>query len=109
MAPAISDLILARRVIGTPVRNEKERIGHIADVAIGKQNGMVAFAILSVGGFLGLGEKYHPVPWADLSYDTAFNGYVIALDKETLQKAPSFLLEDLADVGDSDEKPVSYC
>ena len=62
MLPAVSTVILATKVIRTPVRNEREWIGHVENVAISKRDGKIAFAILSIGGFLGLGGKFHPVP-----------------------------------------------
>ncbi len=104
---SVSKLILASAVVGTPVRNGQSRIGHIKDIALSKRNGTVAFAILSIGGFLGIGEVYHPVPWLVLTYDTGFNGYVIGLEKEELHRAPHYRLDELADVGDNDERRVS--
>jgi hypothetical protein len=44
---------------------------------------------MSFGGFLGIGEKYHPLPWSVLKYDTAKGGYVVPLDKDVLLKAPT--------------------
>ena len=97
--------ILASRVNGTPVYNmQDERIGHIEDIAIGKLNGQVGYAILSVGGFLGIGEKYHPLPWCILTYDTDLDGYVVNLEKEHLAAAPSYDKDELGDVGDEDER-----
>jgi hypothetical protein len=45
---------------------------------------------MSFGGFLGIGEKYHPLPWSLLKYDTRVGGYVVDIDKKTLEAAPSF-------------------
>lgn len=98
-------LILASKVNATPVFNtDGNRVGHIEDVAIGKSDGKVAYAILSFGGFLGIGEKFHPLPWSMLTYDTNENGYVIPLNKEALQAAPAYSKDELADIGDSDAK-----
>lgn len=98
-------LILASRVNGTPVYNaEGERIGHIEDVAIGKLDGNARYAILSFGGFLGVGEKYHPLPWSILAYDTVRNGYVVSLSKDQLSRAPSYSKDELGDIGDTDER-----
>jgi hypothetical protein len=98
-------LIFASKVNGTPVFNgDGDRIGHIEDVAIGKVDGRVGYAILSFGGFLGMGDKLHPLPWSILTYDTDKNGYVVSLSKEQLKDAPSYSKEDLADIGDSDEQ-----
>jgi hypothetical protein len=98
-------LIFAGKVNGTPVFNAAgERIGHIQDLAIGKMTGQVAYAILSFGGFLGIGEKHHPVPWSILTYDPVNHGYIVPRDKEQLRLAPSYDLRELADLGDLDER-----
>jgi hypothetical protein len=41
------------------------------------------------GGFLGIGESYHPLPWRILSYDTALGGYVVDLDRRRLEMSPA--------------------
>ena len=82
-------LIPADRVNGTDVVNKAgEKLGKIEDVAIEKVSGDVAYAILSFGGLLGIGAKYHPVPWKLLKYDTEKRAYVIPMDKADLEKAP---------------------
>ena len=82
-------LIPADRVNGTDVYNKAgEKLGKIEDVAIEKTSGEVAYAILSFGGVLGIGAKYHPVPWRLLKYDVDKGAYVIPLDKADLEKAP---------------------
>jgi hypothetical protein len=45
---------------------------------------------MSFGGFLGMGESYHPLPWKSLTYDTPQGGYVVDIDKNKLQAAPSY-------------------
>lgn len=82
-------LISADRVNGTDVVNTAgEKLGKIEDVAIEKVSGDVAYAILSFGGLLGIGAKYHPVPWKLLKYDTAQRAYVIPMNKDDLEQAP---------------------
>ena len=44
---------------------------------------------MSFGGFLGIGESYHPLPWKVLTYDTRQGGYVVDLDRSRLEAAPS--------------------
>ena len=98
-------LIFSSKVNNTPVINaDGERIGHIEDVAIDKHTGQVAYAVLSFGGFLGLGEKYHPLPWLLLTYDPQRSAFVVSLDKDQLKAAPSYSMDELADVGDTDER-----
>lgn len=82
-------LIPADRVNGTDVYNKAgDKLGKIEDVAIEKVSGEVAYAILSFGGVLGIGAKYHPVPWKLLKYDTDKRAYVIPMDKAELTGAP---------------------
>jgi hypothetical protein len=86
-----SSLIAASKVEGTSVYNKQaESLGSIYDVVIDKRSGQVAYAIMSFGGFLGMGESYHPLPWKVLTYNTQMGGYVVDLDKNRLQKAPSY-------------------
>jgi hypothetical protein len=82
-------LIAGSRVAGTPVFNTAgERLGAIDDVMIDKTSGHVAYAVLSFGGFLGIGDRHHPLPWAALTYDTALEGYVVRLDRAQIEGAP---------------------
>ena len=97
---ASHSLILGSRVNGTPVFDcAGARIGHVDDLSIERVSGQVIYAILSIGGFLGLGEKYHPLPWSLLDYDPARRGYVVALDKATLLAAPHYDLFELDKLG----------
>ena len=85
------DLISSDRVEGTTVYStDGEKIGHIDHLMIGKRSGRVEYAVMSFGGFLGLGERYHPLPWDALDYDTARGGYVVKIDKSKLEEAPYY-------------------
>jgi hypothetical protein len=57
---------------------------------IDKIGGQVEYAVMSTGGFLGIGENYSPVPWDSLVYDVNLGGYVIDADRARLEKAPRF-------------------
>jgi sporulation protein YlmC with PRC-barrel domain len=84
-------LIAADRVEGTAVYNrEGEKLGTVEDVMIDKISGRVAYAIMSFGGFLGIGDRHHPLPWEVLDYVPSQGGYVVDLDKERLTNAPQF-------------------
>jgi len=84
-------LIAGNQVAGTAVYNPQgERLGSIDDVMIDKISGRIAYAVLSFGGFLGIGDTHYPLPWAPLRYDTNLGGYVVNLDKRTLEGAPSY-------------------
>ena len=97
MQEAISqDHILATTVKGTDVYNgEGEHLGHIDDIVLGKTSGHAEYAVMSFGGFLGIGEKYHPLPWQSLTYDPGLGGYVANLSREQLEAAPSYGPDDL--------------
>lgn len=85
------DLIASDKVEGTPVYNlEGERIGHVRNVMLDKETGVAEYAVMSFGGFLGIGERYHPIPWKALKYDRGQGGYVVGLDKEKLRAAPAY-------------------
>jgi sporulation protein YlmC with PRC-barrel domain len=105
--PSRRRLISADRVQGTPVYDrEGGKIGHIEDVMLHKESGRVAYAIMSHGGFLGAGARYHPVPWSILHYDMNRAGYVLPMDKTQLDGAPTLGKEDLENEDDSWEAAV---
>ena len=84
-------LIAASRVSGTTVYNRAgEKLGSIYDVMLEKVSGRAAYAIMSFGGFLGIGDKYHPLPWQALTYDPGLGGYVVDIDRGRLEAAPSY-------------------
>lgn len=84
-------LISADKVTGTDVYNGAgEHLGEIHDVMIDKVSGRVAYAVMSFGGFLGIGENYHPLPWSSLSYDTDKGGYLVNVTREQLEGAPVY-------------------
>ncbi len=85
------DHIRATAVSGTEVFNvDGENVGKIEDVMLSKTTGRAVYAILSFGGFLGIGEKYHPLPWQSLSFSDDRGGYVISVSREQLEGAPNF-------------------
>ena len=89
------ELISSRRVEGTPVYNRKdERLGAIHSVMIEKRSGKVAYAVLSFGGFLGMKEHVHPVPWEMLTYDVDMDAYVVELTRDQLTNAPTMGLDE---------------
>lgn len=87
------NLIASDRVEGTAVYNPQgERLGTIHHFMVGKRNGRVEYAVMDFGGFLGMGKSHYPLPWDVLDYDPAMGGYVVDLDKDKLQNAPSYEL-----------------
>jgi sporulation protein YlmC with PRC-barrel domain len=84
-------LIAASQVNGTAVYNRAgEKLGSIYDIMLEKRSGQAEYAIMSFGGFLGIGDRYHPLPWKALNYDPAQGGYVVDLDRRQLENAPSY-------------------
>jgi len=93
-----SSLIAASKVKGTSVYNNAgDSLGSIHDVMLEKRTGKVTYAVLSFGGFLGIGEKYHPLPWHELTYSDQFGGYVVNLDRNMLEGAPAYDASDAQD------------
>jgi hypothetical protein len=93
--------ILATTVKGTDVYNaDGEHLGHIDDIVLDKASGQAEYAIMSFGGFLGIGEKFHPLPWPSLTYDPALAGYVVNVTREQLEQAPSYDLMEEPDWSD---------
>ena len=92
--------VQASRLIGMEVRNDnQDKLGKIEDLAIDQNTGKVRYAVLSFGGLTGLGDKLLPMPWnalktvstAGTTAGTTLETYVLLnVDKDTLQKAPSF-------------------
>src|SRR5215212_3988741 len=86
-----ASLIGSDKVDGTAVYGaDDQRIGSIQRVMIDKLSGKVAYAVMSFGGFLGIGEDYYPVPWSTLKYDTNLGGYVTGLTEASLKGAPKY-------------------
>jgi PRC-barrel domain len=84
-------LISSDKAVGTAVYNRHgEHLGSVYNLMIDKYSGQVAYAVMSFGGFLGIGESYHPLPWRTLTYDTRKGGYVIDVDRTRLETAPSY-------------------
>jgi hypothetical protein len=85
------ELISSEKVDGTAVFNRQgERLGTVHHFMVGKRDGRVRYAVMSFGGLFGMGERYHPLPWDMLTYDTDQGGYVVDLDKSRIEGAPSF-------------------
>jgi len=82
-------LVASDNVEGTMVfRPGGEKIGYIDHFMVDKRSGKVEYAVMSFGGFLGLGEELRPVPWSVLSYDTELDGYVVSAEEDTFRNSP---------------------
>src|SRR3989337_1004941 len=88
--------ICASKVIGTEVRDANgEKVGKVEDIVLDKLSNNIMFAIVGFGGFLGIGVKFHPLPWNVLDYDEDLDGYVVALSRDQLEAAPAYSMEEL--------------
>jgi len=84
-------LIGSDKVEGTAVYGaDSQKIGSIERVMIDKVSGKVSYAVLSFGGFLGIGEDHYPLPWQSLKYDTRLGGYVTGITESQLKDAPKY-------------------
>ncbi len=84
-------LIASDRVEGTEVYNRQgQSLGTVQNFMVDKITGRVAYAVMSFGGFLGMGARYHPLPWKSLTYDVDLGGFVVDLSKDQLEGAPSY-------------------
>jgi len=84
-------LISSEDVEGTDVYDMKGKsIGAIDHLMIDKLSGRVTYAVMSFGGFIGLGHSHYPIPWGALKYDTKLNGYVTGITEQQLKDAPAF-------------------
>ncbi len=82
-------LIASDKVDGTAVYGvDGERIGSVKRIILEKRGGRVAYAVLSFGGFLGIGDDYYPLPWEKLTFDESLDGYRIDLTREQIERAP---------------------
>ena len=97
MATTIDDrretvsLIGSDKVDGTAVYGADDgKIGNVQRVMIDKMSGKVAYAVISFGGFMGMGEDYYPMPWANLKYDTRLGGYRVGVTEDQLKGAPKY-------------------
>lgn len=82
------------------------RIGRVDDLSINRITGEVIYAVVSFGGFLGVGEQYHPLPWSILDYRPDLLGFVVPLDRPALEAAPTYDRDELVELGGASH--ISY-
>jgi PRC-barrel domain len=93
--PETHELIGSDKVEGTSVyRSNGDKVGSIARVMIGKKSGKVGYAVMSFGGFMGIGEDYYPLPWSLLTYNPRLGGYEVNITDAQLKAAPKFTTHD---------------
>src|SRR6266576_3979260 len=96
-----SNLIGTDKVEGTSVyRPNGDPVGQIERIMIDKFSGKVAYAVMSFGGFLGMGEDYYPLPWSALTYNPTLGGYEVNVTEQQLKNAPKYSRHDSWDWAD---------
>lgn len=86
-----TSLFATARTDGLKVRSrDGDKLGHIDAFMIEKQTAAVSYAVLSLGGLLGIGKSYYPVPMNLLSYDSTEDGYIVTADRRLLEGGPSW-------------------
>jgi len=104
-----TEAIRASQVIDTNVKDRRgNKIGEIEDIMLDKLSNHIMFAVVSFGGFLGVGEKYHPLPWEILNYDEDESAYVVDLTKQQLEAAPADSIEELTSGDGTRYRDLAY-
>lgn len=67
-----------------------DKLGVLKDFYVNRMTGQVEFVVGATGGFLGVGEKFHPLPWGLLRYNAAPEGYVVMVGKDEIRAAPAY-------------------
>jgi sporulation protein YlmC with PRC-barrel domain len=84
-------VLAADTLTGDKVVNlQNEDLGKIEHLMIDLATGRIAYAVLSFGGFLGMGDKLFAIPWSALTVDTVEKRFILKVDKELLKLAPGF-------------------
>ncbi len=84
-------VVSASKIIGEGVVNrQNESLGKIHELVIDAKEGRVAYAVLSFGGFVGMGNKLFAVPWTAFEFSNTENKLIFNVDKEKLEAAPGF-------------------
>lgn len=84
-------LISSSKVQGTEVYGPGgDHVGEIDHMMIERVSGRVVYAVMSFGGFLGMGKDFYPIPWNALKYDTTLDGYRTDITREQVEGAPAY-------------------
>ena len=90
-----SDKVESTAVYG----GDEKKIGNVQRVMIDKVSGKVAYAVISFGGFFGMGEDYYPLPWSLLKYNPRLEGYEVNISDAQLKGAPKYTTHETWDWG----------
>ena len=104
--PAVPEQTMGIVLSGSSLKGDKvvnhkgEDLGKIEEIMIDLDRGQVAYAVLSFGGFLGLGDKLFAIPWQAITVDTVKKQLILNADKALLEKAPGFDKDNWPDMAD---------
>jgi sporulation protein YlmC with PRC-barrel domain len=94
-------VLSASTLAGDSVRNSAgEDLGKIEEIMIDIPSGRIAYAVLSFGGFLGIGDKLFAIPWSSLRVDEGDHQFILNVDRQTLESAPGFDKDNWPDMAD---------
>jgi len=100
-APGAYTVAVKKSILGAKVINTaQEDLGKIEDLVVDARNSRLAYAILSFGGVLGLGDKHFAIPWEALAFDLSQKVAVLEIDKDRLKNAPGFDKDKWPDMAD---------
>jgi len=102
-------LIGSDRVEGANVyRSNGDKVGQIERIMIDKRSGKVAYAVMSFGGFMGIGHDHYPLPWPMLTYSEKLGGYEVNVTEEQLKRAPKYAENESWDWGDRAQDKIVH-
>jgi sporulation protein YlmC with PRC-barrel domain len=102
MTTKIRQVLSSSSIAGTTVQNSsREDLGEIKDLMIDISEGKIAYAVLSFGGFLGMGDKLFAIPWEAFSVVQEEEVFLLNVPKEKLERAPGFDKDNWPDFADS--------
>ncbi|TWT73425.1 PRC-barrel domain protein [Posidoniimonas polymericola] len=91
----------AGTLIGDKVNNRAgDNVGSVKEIMIDLNSGRISYVVVSVGGFLGIGDKLFAIPWKALEVDTDNHALLFDVSKEQLEQAPGFDQDDWPDMAD---------
>lgn len=100
---AVPRALPASMIAGAPVVNtDGDELGHLAELVVEMASGRIAYAVLSHGGLLGIGDKLFAVPWAALRPDPENERFVLGVTRDVLEQAPGFDKDNWPDMADRD-------
>lgn len=89
--PEVTPQLVEADVSGLKVRTrDGDSLGHIKAFMVDKRGGQATYAVLSLGGFLGMNKSYYPVPFSLLAYEPAQDDYIVTMDRRMLEGGPSW-------------------